>query len=157
MALVMVGLVCLISRIAWTDFTTLKISNASVLLLIGLYVPFGALGKFESFGADVAASALLFTISFALWLMRAIGAGDVKLYAALGLFVGMPYLGVYAVLLLAVTVLFLLLLFLLGNGFGSGLFSTRFRQIKESGRAPYGLLMCIAAVPSILLRVSMSP
>ncbi|WP_245266166.1 prepilin peptidase [Mesorhizobium sp. L103C119B0] len=70
------------------DFTTQKISNAIVLLLLGLGL--GSLllvavqsGSWWDMGLSVAAGLLLFVVFFPFWALRKVGAGDVKLMAVM--------------------------------------------------------------------------
>lgn len=119
-----------------------------VLLLLAQYLTWATLTGFTTIIGDVIAGAVLFLIAFILWLFRMMGAGDVKLYAALGMFIGFDYLSLYAVLLLLVSVLFVVLIQstrLLKSG-------GRLNEIRTSGKAPYSVPMCFAAIPAILLR-----
>lgn len=138
--------------IVWLDFAVLKITNASVLLLLGLYVIWSALSGFSSLATDLIAGAALFVMSFLMWLGRMMGAGDVKLYAAIGGFVGLNHLMAYAILLLIGSLLFVAVIKVLGRRPSTNKFFSSLNKINQSGNAPYAVPMVFAAVPVILLR-----
>src|SRR5258708_698838 len=95
----------LLARIAWLDFTTQKISNRDVLLLLCLGA--GSLqllsvesGSWWDMGLTALAGLLLFIALFPFWALRKVGAGDVKLMAVVPFLIGGNGLLVFAVLLL---------------------------------------------------------
>ena len=149
---VVVVIVGVLIHVMWTDFTLLKIRNRSILVLVGLYLLFAALQGFDEVRTDVAAGALLFLISLVFWAMRAMGAGDVKLYGVLGLLIGLRLLPLFVVLLLAASFVFLGLVSIAGRSRSEGWIISRLRETKASGKAPYGVIMCAAAIPVIVLR-----
>lgn len=146
--------ISLLVYVAWYDFNHLTIYNRNILLLIALYVTWAALNGFPSTVADLAAGLVLFLLGFAMWLLRMMGAGDAKLYLGLGLFMGLSGLGLFAILLMAAT-----LAFLAASSFAArcsnreGIIG-RLRTIRETGKVPYAVPMCAAAIPSILLRLN---
>lgn len=150
--IVMLAAVVLLARIVQVDFHTLKIRNRSVLILLGLYVVWGALGGFETLLSDMGAGALLFLTALVMWLAGAMGAGDVKLYAVLGLLIGYAQLGLYVILLITTSVLFVIALRLSGRMPGAGRFVSRLREIQATGKAPYAVPMCLAAIPAMVVR-----
>lgn len=100
----------LLVRIAWDDFTTQRIANSNVLLLLSL----GAASLFlAAFGENswwnlavsAIAGAVLFLFLFPFWLLRKIGAGDVKLMAVAPLVAGGNDLLVFALALLVFALL----------------------------------------------------
>ncbi|PRY72902.1 prepilin peptidase CpaA [Marivita geojedonensis] len=141
------------THIMWVDFFTLKIKNGSVVILCLLYIPFCTLVSPSVIIGDLFAAVLLFAIALALWMSRMLGAGDVKLFGALGLFVGFDYLDVFVFGLLFFSVLFLFVLAVAMRMTRHGKFLNRLREIKLSRRAPYGVVMCLSAFPSLLLRL----
>lgn len=149
---VMLLAIGLLLGIAWHDFGHFTIHNRAVLVLLVLYLAWAALTGFASLAGDLAAGLILFLPGFAMWLLRLMGAGDVKLYFGLGLFMGMPGLGLFAALLLAVSVLFLLLLHGAAR-LGTGRLPRRMKEIRASGKAPYAVIMCSAAIPVMLVRL----
>jgi len=148
--LVAVGGFCHVARV---DFLTLKIRNSSVLALCGLYVLWAATGGFQSLGPDLVAGGLLFMIGLVMWFARMMGAGDVKLYFALGLFIGFGLLGWYAVLLLVASVLFMAALTLAGRSGSRAGIVARLREIRETRRLPYAVPMVMAGAPVIVARL----
>ena len=149
-ALLAVGLLL---HIAWYDFWHLKIRNASVLTVLGLYAVWALLGGFQSLAGDLGAGVILFLIALVMWRAKMMGGGDVKLYFALGLLMGFANIGLFAMALLLATLLFLAALFLASRRQGGGIILHRLRQIRDSGRAPYAVPLCMAAIPVVLLRV----
>ncbi|NRB16408.1 MAG: prepilin peptidase [Rhodobacteraceae bacterium] len=146
--------VALLLYIAWYDFWHLKIRNGAVLLLLALYAIWLLLGGVQSWAGDLGTGLILFLIGFVMWRARMMGGGDVKLYFALGLFMGFANLGLFAIGLLLTSLLFLLALRLAAGGKGNGYILCRLRVIGDSGRAPYAVPLCLAAIPVILLRVN---
>lgn len=139
--------------IGWRDFVTLKISNKIVLVLLGLYLAYAAV-RFFSGQADVPAliddliaGAVLFGLTFVFWLLGKIGAGDVKLYLPVGLFVGLNGLLPYAVFL-AVTSIAILVVIKAGGRIAKGqtLIGQRLIELRKSGRVPYGVPMGLSAI-----------
>jgi prepilin peptidase CpaA len=102
--------VALLLRIAWTDFDTQKIKNRDVFTLAvlgvaGLALPATLSGSWSSLTIGLIAGAVLFIAMLPLWLLRKIGAGDVKLLAVAPLIAGGDYLFAFALLLLFFAVL----------------------------------------------------
>lgn len=147
-ALVIISVVAVLVWVMRIDYRSLRIPNKMVLLLLAQYFIWANLTGFSTLVGDLIAGAVLFLIAFILWLFRMMGAGDAKLYAALGMFIGFDHLSLYAVLLLLVSVVFVVLIQV------SRFFNTsgRLAEIRTSGKAPYSVPMCFAAIPTILLR-----
>jgi prepilin peptidase CpaA len=102
--------IALLLRIAWTDFETQKIKNRDVFALALLGVAGLALsatlsGSWSSLTVGLIAGAVLLVAMLPLWLLRKIGAGDVKLLAVAPLLAGGDYLFAFALLLLFFAVL----------------------------------------------------
>jgi len=133
--------------IAWQDFMTLRIRNVHVGILTGFYALFALASGFDQLVGDLSAGALLFGISFVFWLFRAIGAGDVKLYFPLGLFVGFDGLMPYAVFLMVFSLIILALIKIWGRfSKGRTLLGRRFAEIRAGGNVPYGVPMGLSAI-----------
>ncbi|QGY00200.1 pilus assembly protein CpaA [Roseovarius faecimaris] len=143
----------LILHVAWYDFRHLTIRNSAVLLLLALYGLYAALTGFSALASDLAAGVVLFVPGLVMWLMRLMGAGDVKLYFALGLFIGLDRLWLFAVLLLGVSVMFLIALQAARIFRNKSVLWQRLGEIRTSGKAPYAVIMGAAAIPVILLRL----
>ena len=93
-------LVTVYAYIVYTDFYYLRISNAAVGALALIFVPIAITTNFASAGFDLALAAALFVVTFVFWLLRLMGAGDVKLISATALVVGFNDAMLFAVLLL---------------------------------------------------------
>ena len=110
-------IVALLLRIAITDFKVQKIHNRDVLLLacagLGLLIVralqtdlLHSLDRSPWFDLklSLAAAAALFVLLFPFWMMRKVGAGDVKLMAAAPLVAGGGNLPLFCIVLLVLTV-----------------------------------------------------
>jgi prepilin peptidase CpaA len=85
--------------LAWaavTDVITRQIPNAAVLVIIGLFALWTLAGAPAGVGSGVGAAAVGFAFGFILYLFKIMGAGDVKLFAAIALFVGLSHLPMFA-------------------------------------------------------------
>jgi len=149
-ALLTVGLLL---HIAWYDFWNLKIRNISVLTVLGLYAVWTVLRGFETLAGDLGTGVILFLIGLVMWAARMMGGGDVKLYFALGLLMGFANAAAFAMSLLAMTLLFLLTLKAAARLKSDSAIVQRLRAISASGKAPYAVPLCLAAIPVIVLRI----
>ncbi|MDA7427620.1 A24 family peptidase [Primorskyibacter aestuariivivens] len=136
--------------IAWQDSRHLKIRNQAVLGMLGLYALLALSEGGRWFWTDLLAGAVLFLVGFVMWMMRGMGAGDVKLMLPLGMFVGLQGLGAFSLLLLAVSVVLFGTIKLaqwrqLEVGLGG-----RIAEMGRSGKVPYAVVLSAAAVPVIL-------
>ena len=100
----------LLLRIGWTDFTTQKIRNNDVVLLLSLgaaslFLAALAENSWWNLGMSATAGALLFVLLFPFWLMRKVGAGDVKLMAVAPLVSGGVDLLAFSIALLVFTLI----------------------------------------------------
>ena len=148
-----VAAILLVVFVAMSDVRHFKIRNTVVLVLIALYLPAQGFLGFPDIWTDLAAGALLFVMGFVLWMMRGLGAGDVKLMFGLGLHLGWISLLPFAILLCLVSfVLYacIMIAHLLGarRGFGGWL-----AGLKATGSVPYGLVLAFASVPLMTARV----
>lgn len=146
--LVLFASIAILVWIIKVDVATLKITNRSVLILFAVYLVWAALTGFGTIWSDVASGAILFSLALVMWLLGTMGAGDVKLYAVIGCLVGIDQLLIFSLLLLFVSIAFLAVIQIVGRMSNSG----RLHEIRLSGKAPYAVPMCLAAIPSILLR-----
>ncbi|MER8764483.1 prepilin peptidase [Mesorhizobium sp. M0968] len=157
-ALLMKGLaVPLLARIAWLDFTTQKISNCDVLLLLCLGL--GSLqvmsilsGSWWDMGLSAVAGLLLFVALFLLWAMRKVGAGDVKLMAVVSFLIGGGGLLVFSVLLLVfafATALVVKNPLMLPEG----AFRVYVQHLDRKGVVPFGVPISIAAICTLALQI----
>ncbi|MFD1196042.1 prepilin peptidase [Seohaeicola saemankumensis] len=137
--------------LAWQDFLTFRIRNRDVLIFSGMVLALLALRGFEGALPDVMAGLLLFGLGFVMWLLGAMGAGDVKLYLPLGVFVGWSMLPIYVVFLLLGSVL-LLMSILAARRFPSekGLLRARLTKIARTKGVPYAVPMAFGAILTML-------
>ncbi|MBZ9764430.1 prepilin peptidase [Mesorhizobium sp. CA8] len=149
--------ILLLVRIAWTDFTTQRISNRDVLLLLCLGL--GAL-QFQALqthswlemGISAFGGAALFLALFPFWLLRKIGAGDVKLMSVTPFLVGGSNLAVFSVFLLVFAVATAALVknpFLLP----AGMFRHYVQHMDRKGVVPFGVPISMAAICAIVLQM----
>ncbi|MBT8458550.1 MAG: hypothetical protein KJN60_02655, partial [Boseongicola sp.] len=96
---------------------------------------------------------LLVLPALLMWLLRLLGAGDVKLYFALGLLLGLSHVGLFVIFLLVVTLLFQAALWIAGRRSEGGAVLQRMRFFRSEKKAPYGVVICIAAFVPVLLRI----
>lgn len=145
----------LLARIAVRDFQTLKVSNRSNLLLLLTYVVWLVSRQFEAFETDLLVGALFSAIALLMWLAKALGAGDVKLYFVLGLLLGIETAVLYVVLLLIVSFVVLLVVKLAKFEFEAQedvSFRGRLARFQQTGKLPYAVLMVFSAVAPLWVR-----
>lgn len=97
------GMVGLLAYASWTDVTRMIIRNWTVLAVLILAVakglaleaPFGWRGTDTEMAVaawrDLGAALVVFAVLFVMWLMRGLGAGDVKLASACALWAGVAF------------------------------------------------------------------
>jgi prepilin peptidase CpaA len=81
---------------AISDIRSRIIPNAAVLTLLAVFAAWAALGLGRPLTSAFEAAAIAFTVTFVLYGLGVLGAGDSKLFAATALFFGMDYLPLYA-------------------------------------------------------------
>ncbi|TGQ38335.1 prepilin peptidase [Mesorhizobium sp. M00.F.Ca.ET.216.01.1.1] len=147
----------LLARIAWRDFTTQKISNQNVLLLVCLGL--GSLqllsvqsGSWWDMGLSALAGLLLFVALFPFWALRKVGAGDVKLMAVVPFLVGGNGLAVFSVLLL---VFALATAMVVKNPLmlPAGAFRLYVQHLDRKGVVPFGVPISVAAICTIAFQI----
>ncbi|MER9308748.1 prepilin peptidase [Mesorhizobium australicum] len=147
----------LLARIAWLDFSTQKISNRDVLLLLCLGIGSLLLLSLQSrswwdMGLSAVAGVLLFLALFPFWLLRKIGAGDVKLLAVVPLLTSGSGLSVFSVLLLVFALATALIVkrpLLLPQG----AFRLYVEHMGRKGIVPFGVPISAAAICTIALQI----
>lgn len=82
--------------VAVSDVMERRIPNAAVAAVAALFVLWVLADRGESLGTGVAAAGVAFVVGFVLYLLRVMGAGDVKLFAAVALFTGLGNLHLFA-------------------------------------------------------------
>ncbi|WFP62779.1 prepilin peptidase [Mesorhizobium sp. WSM4904] len=150
----------LLGRIAWLDFTTQKISNRDVLMLLCLGL--GSLqlmsvqaGSWWDMGLSAIAALLLFVVLFPLWALRKLGAGDVKLMAIIPFVIGGPGLAFFSILLLLfalATAAVIKYPFMLPEG----AFRVYVQHLDRKGVVPFGVPISLAAICTIVLLLTNS-
>jgi prepilin peptidase CpaA len=157
-SLVFKGLaILLLGRIAWTDFSTQRISNRDVLLLLCLglgALHFHALQAHSwlEMGLSAFAGIVLFLALFPFWLLRKIGAGDVKLMSVTPFLIGGSNLLVFAVLLLVFAIGTAALV---KNPFlmPAGIFRHYVQHMDRKGVVPFGVPISAAAICALALQM----
>lgn len=155
-------IVALLLRIAVVDFRTQRIANRDVLALAlagsGLMLC-RVLWRLEQLQSGVwaelylslAMAAGLFLVLLPLWLMRKVGAGDVKLMAATPLVAGAPDMLMFAIFLMGfalVTVFFVKNPMLLP----APMFREYAAHFGRKGVVPFGVPICAALLAVVALR-----
>ncbi|KRB13466.1 peptidase [Mesorhizobium sp. Root695] len=147
----------LLARIGWLDFTTQKISNRDVLLLLclgagGLLLLSLQTGSWWDMGLSASAGILLFVALFPFWALRKIGAGDVKLIAVVPFLIGGSDLAVFSVLLL---VFALATAAIVKNPFllPAGAFKLIVQHLDRKGVVPFGVPIALAAICTLALLI----
>jgi prepilin peptidase CpaA len=150
--------IVILLRIAVIDFTTQKIRNQNLvqLLAMGLslcVLQYAQTGNYWNILTEVAAAALLFVMLIIFWLLRKLGAGDVKLLTVIPVVVGTDGSLTFALALLAfalVTYGVMKFPVLLPQSW----LRAYAQHMHGSGRVPFGVPISAAAVLAILLPVS---
>jgi len=147
----------LLAWVAWLDFTTQRIANRDVLLLICLGA--GSLlllslqsGSWWDMELSALAGLVLFAALFPFWILRKVGGGDVKLMAVMPLLIGGTDLLVFSLLLLVfalATVLAVKNPFMLPQG----AFRLYVQHFDRKGVVPYGVPISVAAICTLTLEV----
>ncbi|UCI07292.1 prepilin peptidase [Mesorhizobium sp. B1-1-8] len=147
----------LLARIAWLDFTTQKISNQNVLLLLCLGL--GSLqlvsveaGSWWDMGLSTIAALVLFVGLFPFWVLRKVGAGDVKLMATSPFLMGGSGLALFSMLLLGFA---LAMVMVVKNPFllPAGAFRFYVQHLDRKGVVPFGVPISAAAICTIAFQV----
>ncbi|WP_136617280.1 MULTISPECIES: prepilin peptidase [Mesorhizobium] len=143
----------LLARIAWLDFTTQKIANRDVLLLLclgagGMLLLSLQSGSWWDMGLSAVAGLVLFLALFPFWILRKIGAGDVKLMAVVPFLTGGTDLVVFSMLLL---VFALVTAAAMKNPFllPAGAFRLYVQHLDRKGVVPFGVPISVAAICTI--------
>ncbi|RWO88228.1 prepilin peptidase [Mesorhizobium sp.] len=140
----------LLARIAWVDFTTQKISNRDVLLLLclgagGLLLLSLQSGSWWDMGVSALAGLVLFIALLPFWVLRKIGAGDVKLMAVVPFLIGGRDLAMFSVLLLVLALATAVIVkrpFMLP----AGAFRLIVQHLDRKGVVPFGVPISLAAI-----------
>ncbi|MGO4642030.1 prepilin peptidase [Mesorhizobium sp. 2RAF45] len=147
----------LLARIAWLDFTTQKISNRDVLLLLCLGLGSLQLVSVQTeswwdMGLSAIAGLVLFLALFPFWALRRVGAGDVKLMAVTPLLIGGTDLVAFSLLLL---VFALATALIVKNPFmlPQSAFRLYVQHLDRKGVVPFGVPISLASICMIALQV----
>lgn len=157
-SLVFQGLaILLLGRVAWIDFSTQRIPNRDVLLLLCLglgVLQFQSLQTHSWLGMGLSAFGgfALFLALFPFWLLRKIGAGDVKLMSVTPFLIGGSNLAVFSILLLAFAVATAVVIknpFLLP----AGMFRHYVQHMDRKGIVPFGVPISLAAICALAMQM----
>lgn len=137
--------------VAWQDFLTFRIANASVLILIALAVVELALDDRSGLWRSLAIAGGLFLLGVVFWAIGMMGAGDAKLFFPVGLLVNWNQLMVFAVVLLVLSfaAAFVMALPLERKAGRRGALG-RLAEIKAAGEFPFGVPISLAAIAALL-------
>ncbi|TPJ72407.1 prepilin peptidase [Mesorhizobium sp. B2-6-2] len=149
--------ILLLGRIAWIDFSTQRIPNRDVLLLLCLglgALQFQALQIHSWLGMGLSAfgGLALFLALFPFWLLRKIGAGDVKLMSVTPFLIGGGNLAVFSILLLTFAVATTVVIknpFLLP----AGMFRHYVQHMDRKGVVPFGVPISLAAICALAMQM----
>ena len=143
--------------VAWEDFQTFRIRNIRILVLIGLYFLLAVFDQFSGIKSSIAAAAFLFSMGLTFWCFGLMGAGDVKLYLAVGLLTGWENLLFYVLWLIVFSLMLLILLKApVPKAFQHIRFWSRVMEIRETKHAPYGVPISLATIVVLLSQVTFS-
>jgi prepilin peptidase CpaA len=147
----------LLAWIAWFDFTTQRITNRDVLLLLclgagSLLLPSLESGSWWDMGLSAIAALVLFVALLPFWVLRKVGAGDVKLMAVVPLLIGGTDLMVFSVLLL---VFALATALVVKNPFmlPEGAFRIYVQHLDRKGVIPFGVPISVASICTLTFEV----
>lgn len=153
--------IALLLRIAWIDFETQKIKNRDVLALAILGVTGLALsafmnGSWDSLMVGGIAGIGLFVAMLVLWLLRKVGAGDVKLMAVAPLLSGGDYLFAFALFLL---VFAMLTAFVVKNPLllPASTFRKYIEVLDRKGIVPFGVPISASLIAVLVLQSFVPP
>jgi len=147
-----VEMTVVLGAIAWQDYSRLKIPNELTLLTLGVVITFWACGVVPIGVLDVGFALALFFMSIIFWLAGKVGAGDVKLLGVTALPVGIAGGMPFAISLCA------LALTTAGSYRWIMIFGYRYprlwrwAELAERKQVPYGVLISLATVVSLLAR-----
>jgi prepilin peptidase CpaA len=161
--LIQAVVIALLARIAVVDFKTLKIANRDVLALAALGLGLLILtalwrrdqlqtGVWWHLWMSLAVAAALFVVLLPFWFLGKVGAGDVKLMAAVPLVAGAEGMLPFALLLL---VFVLLTVTIVKNPLllPGPLFKRYVEHLDRKGVVPFGTPIAAALIGSVLLRI----
>ncbi|NRG18510.1 prepilin peptidase [Rhizobiales bacterium] len=141
-----------LARILWSDFTTLKIRNNDILILLGILAIWLAADYAQAL-PHLGMGAIFFLMSFPLWLAGKLGAGDVKFLAVGGLICGFQSALIFALALLGCALLFAALYYWLPfvsvSLVSLGPMGTRLSELIEMRKVPYGVPIAVASAVAL--------
>lgn len=151
------AILLLLAHCAWTDITTFKIRNNSVLAILAVVIVFWITGMREFQPVDLVLAAAIFAASLGLWLLGKMGGGDVKLLAATVLALGSQPAMIFGVGLLACALLWLGLLryWLVVDYYIP--FPAQLERAMATRRVPYGVCIALAAMVAVLGTLLLNP
>lgn len=87
------GLLC---WAAISDVISRRIPNSSVVAILALFAISAMIERGVGLGPQMAAAGISFVVGYGLYAFKIMGAGDVKLFAATALFMGLDHLAAFA-------------------------------------------------------------
>lgn len=140
--------------IAWTDFRSLKIRNAAVLAAVGLFALTAPLIGLEEAAWRLLAASLVFSVAFGLFAARMMGGGDVKMGAALLLFIPTGTYTLFAILFAAALLAGIILIVSLRRL--PSLQRAQPVSLRTQGTFPMGLAFALAGLGHLGVLISAS-
>ena len=139
--------------VAITDYSSLRISNRSVMIGLILYPIWVVVGGAADPVTDLIAAALLFGLGFAFWMFRLLGAGDAKFMLVCGALAGLSHLAHFAIALVVVSIAMFIVIKLAARPmFQSLIVMSRLGTIVDTQKAPYGVALSTATIFAFLAR-----
>jgi prepilin peptidase CpaA len=153
--------ILMLTRIAYIDFTSLKIRNNHVLALLAVALAILVFDYMQTRdlvrpGILLAVSAVVFILLVVFWMLRKVGAGDVKLFAIMPLLVGLNSSITFVLTLLVLTLLiaaamrFPMLL-------PERLYRVQLEAMRRDGKIPFGVPIALAAIAALLVPIGALP
>jgi prepilin peptidase CpaA len=145
----------LLSHLAHQDFWHLKLPNPSIAALLLAVLGYIWIKYYPSWQPNLIAGGILFIMGIVFWLFGLMGAGDAKLMLPLGILIGIAGFLVFAIALIAYTLLLLIIIKLakhLRNAQQTTLH--RLYTIAEQGKVPFGIPLIAATATVVVIQIT---
>lgn len=129
---------------AFSDLKYLRIPNSLSLIAVSLFICTAPLLSLEEFGLRIAIAATVFIIGFIGFVLGLIGGGDVKILAALMLFIPSQTLQLFSLAFSAALILGILFVLLLRATPRPN--ESSFEAIRSPGKFPMGISIALVGL-----------